>query len=488
VSGALADDLARLRAEPLDGVGLPGELFLGTPAGVPVEVTARGSRPSDGAAREAVADAVARVRATDGRLQAWVSLDGDAPAAAAVLDEEAAAGRRRGPLHGVPVGIKDLVDIAGRATGAGSRQWAGPGRERVPDVDAPVVGMLRAAGAVVLGKTRTHEFAFGGTTPPTRNPHDLGRIPGGSSGGSAAAVAAGHVPLALGTDTCGSVRIPSSYCGTVGLLPSAGLLPRDGVVPLARSLDRVGLIAADVAALSDAAAGLGIIGADAGPMALEGLRVGVPEDALDEPLDPAVGMSFAATTALLRAAGVRIVPVRLDHGHLAVTAGIVLFLAEGLEFHRARWDREPELFGTDVQGLLSLAEQVGAGDYVRAQRLRRALRDDHLAVLSSVDLLLTPTMPSGAPPVDQAASGVLVVGGREVGLAEAHLRFTVGASLAALPAGTQPMRADADGLPLGVQWIGRPGDDATVVAAMAALETLTGPPVPAAGARAEVRT
>jgi aspartyl-tRNA(Asn)/glutamyl-tRNA(Gln) amidotransferase subunit A len=315
---------------------------------------------------------------------------------------------------------------------------------------------------------------------PTRNPWDQSRTPGGSSGGSAAAVAAGHVRLAIGTDTAGSVRIPSSYCGTVGLIPSVGLLPRDGVVPLAWSLDRVGLITADVADLAWTASALGLTGAP--PRSAENalgtfdrLRVGIPRDALAGPLDPTVAAAFESVVGRLRAAGAVVTTVAIEHSEAAVTAGVAIFLAESMDQHRDHWTLSPELFGTDVRATLALAEQVSGADYVRAQRVRGALRAGALGALAGVDLLLMPTMPSGAPPAEQAADGMVTIDGQEVSLAEAHLRFNVLANLAALPAGTQPMGADRDRLPLGVQWVGSPGSDDRLLAAMTGLAALLRP-------------
>lgn len=433
-------------------------------------------------AAELVDSVLACIRATDSEVRAWVRLDDRARREAAALDEELGRGGWRGPLHGIPVGVKDLVDVAGLPTGAGSRHWSGPGR-RVAESDACVVALLRRAGAVVLGKTTTHEFAFGGTTAPTRNPHDFTRIPGGSSGGSAAAVAAGHVSLAIGTDTAGSVRIPASYCGTVGFLPSVGRLPRDGVVPLAWSLDRVGLLSSDAVQLAWACRGLGISGMPApraeALAALRGLRVGIPRAALGDPIEPDVGARFEEALGLLSAAGARTSVVDVPPAPLAVATARVIYLAESLDFHRDRWARQPELFGAGVQRSLALAEQLGAADYVRAQRIRRALRSAFAGVLLDVDLLLTPTMPTAAPPAAVADTGVLHVGGRQVGLVDVHLRYNVVANLAALPAGTQPMGPDERGLPLGLQWVAAAGCDERILTAMVAFEALLAEPPPA---------
>ncbi len=485
--GTLGPWLAKLRAESPDG-DVHGLEITGTgpevgnrgehepdpdPGAIPTHVPDPHARTVSTV--DAVELALQRIRATDQSVRAWVRLSDRAHHDAAVLDEELRGGRSRGPLHGIPIGVKDLVDVAGLPTAAGSRHWSGPARS-VASADAAVVATLRRAGALVLGKTTTHEFAFGGTTPPTRNPHDLERIPGGSSGGSAAAVAAGHVRLAVGTDTCGSVRIPASYCGTVGFLPSEGLLPRDGVVPLAWSLDRVGFLAASMTELLWACQALGVTGIQPPRAAtiapLRHLRVGIPRGTLTEPIEPDVGARFEEVLGRLTAAGARIVDVEVRHLPAAVSAGLAIFLAESLDYHRERWTRHPDLFGADVQATLALAEQLSAADYVRAQRIRHGLRISMLDVLSDVDLLLSPTMPTAAPLVEVAQTGVLPIGSQEVSLAEAHLRYNVHANLAALPAGTQPMGPDRRGLPLGLQWVGPPGSDVRLLAAMAATESL----------------
>lgn len=479
--------LACLHAEVPDD-GLPGELFADQSPNRDTSVSSRTVVDADGlpdqtravragtlSAVDLVESALGRIGATDTEVQAWVKLDDGSRGMAAALDEELRGGRWRGPLHGVPVGVKDLVDVAGLPTSAGSRHWSGPDRG-VAEADAGVVALLRRAGAVVLGKTTTHEFAFGGTTAPTRNPRDLTRIPGGSSGGSAAAVAAGHVPLAVGTDTAGSVRIPASYCGTVGFIPSAGRLPRDRVVPLAWSLDRMGLLCQDAVQLAWACRALGISATPApraeALAALRGLRVGIPRAALREPIEPAVVARFEEAMNLLGAAGVCMELVDLPDAGLAVAAARAIYLAESLDFHRDRWARKPELFGADVRRSLAEAEQLGAADYVRAQRIRRELRSECLRVLAAVDLLLTPTMPTAAPPSADAESGVLHIGGREVSLVDAHLRYNVIANLAALPAGTQPMGPEGDGLPLGLEWVATPGADDRILSAMVAFEAL----------------
>ncbi|MEU8802349.1 amidase [Spirillospora sp. NPDC048819] len=462
--GPLHADLERLYRIRLDEAGLPGALFQGDPPADTASPVPAGPPSHEYEPGDAVERALERIAATDGEIRAWALVDAEGARA------QAEQGAGRGPLHGLPVGVKDLIDVAGLPTGGGSRQLSGPGRERVPAADAGCVTRLREAGAVIVGKTTTHEYAFGGTTPPTRNPHDTARIPGGSSGGSAAAVAAGHVRLALGSDTAGSVRIPSAYCGTAGFVPSPGRLPGDGVLPLAWSLDRVGLIAATAGDIAASASALGIIspaGGAARPAGFEGLRIGVPAGTLDEPIDADVGAAAEEAFATVRDMGGEIVDVEIPHGWAAAAAGMTIILAECLDYHRERRGAgAEELFGADVHAMLDLAGEVPAGAYVRAQRVRNVLRGEALAALSGVDLLMMPTMPCVAPRVDAVADGMVPVGGTEVTMAAAHLRYNVLANLAALPCGTQPLGTDRDGLPIGLQWVAAPGRDATLISAM----------------------
>ncbi|TDB98509.1 amidase [Actinomadura sp. 7K534] len=469
--GPLHADLERLYGIALEEAGLPGALFQGDPAGGTSSPLPAGRAWPASDPVEQVERALERIAATDGEIRAWALVDAEGARA------EAERNGGRGPLRGLPVGVKDLIDVAGLPTTAGSRHLGGP-RRRVPAADAGCVARLRAAGAVVVGKTTTHEYAFGGTTPPTRNPHDTARIPGGSSGGSAAAVAAGHVRLALGSDTGGSVRIPSAYCGTAGFVPSPGRLPGDGVLPLAWSLDRVGLITATAGDLALSAYALGIIpppGGAARPAGFEGLRIGVPAGTLDEPIDPCIGAAFERALATVRDLGGEVVDVEIPHGWAGVTAGMTIILGECLDYHRER--RGPggdELFGADVRAMLDLAEEVPAGAYVRAQRVRHLLRGEALAALAGVDLLATPTMPCVAPRADAVADGMVPVGGTEVTMAAAHLRYNILANLAALPCGTQPLGTDRDGLPIGLQWVAAPGRDETLISAMTTFAQSTG--------------
>lgn len=485
--GGLAEDQARLGVIGMTAeVAVPGRLHQGD---VPVArywvdlarldrdrdaagdgASIRGlarSRAAGATAAGLLADARAAIAASDDSVQAWVELLGAAADRDAAKCDEIETSATRGPLDGVPVGVKDVLDVAGAVTRAGSRQFA----DRPPAaVDAAAVAVLRAAGAVIVGKTRTHEFAAGGMTPPTNNPHDLARIPGGSSGGSAAAVAAGHVRLALGSDTGGSVRIPSSYCGTVGLVPSPGLLGTSGVVPLAWSLDRVGLITASVDDLALTAFALGIVRAVPTAPVVEGLRIGVPTTAFDEPIDPAVAEVVQTAMAALVAQGAVLVSVEIPHDWAAVPAGMTIIVAESADYHRARRVLSPELFGDDVLAQLRIADETTAADYVRAQRIRALVREEMMHALAGVDVLMMPTMPCVAPRWDEVVDGWVPVGGTPVTLAQAHMRYNMMSNLAALPCGTVPVGADARGLPIGLQAVAAPGRDDAVVSALAAAD------------------
>ena len=390
------------------------------------------------------------------------------------LDRELARGVDRGPLHGVPVSLKDVIDLDGAPTTAASRTRRG---RRAP-ADAPVTAFLRAAGAVFIGKCNLHELAFGTTGEesaygPTRNPHAPGRVPGGSSSGSAVSVAAGMALASIGTDTGGSIRIPASACGVVGLKPTHGEVNAAGVVPLAPSLDHVGPIARSVA---DAALLYRILrgGPDAAGRAAEppaGARLGVPRRYFLDVLEPAVERAFAAAVERLRGAGWRIDDVDLPHA--ADTAPIYLHtqLAEAADCHGADLDARPEAYGRGVRLRLELGRYVLAEDYVRAQRGRRVLAEEVDAALAHRAALLLPTLPV-APP--RFGAGSIRIGDVTDTTRALTLRLTQLFDLTGHPAISVPC-GTAGGLPAGVQLAGRRGETGRLLAVAAACEdTLRG--------------
>ncbi len=420
-----------------------------------------------------VEEHLAAIEERDPALNAFIAvLSGEARRQARGLDRELARGIDRGPLHGVPVSLKDVIDLAGAPTTAASRTRRG---RRAP-ADAPVTALLRAAGAVFIGKCNLHELAFGTTGEesahgPTRNPHAPGRVPGGSSSGSAVSVAAGMALASIGTDTGGSIRIPASACGVVGLKPTHGEVNAADVVPLAPSLDHVGPIArsvADAALLHRVLRGGSDAGRDAGrgtaPPA--GARLGVPRRYFLDVLEPAVEHAFAAAVERLRRAGWRIDDVDLPHA--ADTAPIYLHtqLAEAVERHGADLDARPEAYGRGVRLRLELGRAVLAEDYARAQRGRRVLAAEVDAALADRAALLLPTLPVAPPRLGVASIriGDVTDTTRALTLRLTQLFDLTGHPAISVPCGT------ADGLPAGAQLAGRRGETDRLLAVAAACE------------------
>jgi aspartyl-tRNA(Asn)/glutamyl-tRNA(Gln) amidotransferase subunit A len=409
-----------------------------------------------------------RIHALDDRVKAFVTvLEDQAMAEAQTAEAEIEAGRHRGPLHGIPVVIKDLIATAGVRTTAGSRileDW-------VPDRDATVVRKLKDAGAVIVGKVTTHEFAASVFTPPTRNPWGLDHIPGGSSGGSAAALAAHMCMGAIGTDTAGSIRIPSSLCGVVGLKPTYDVVSRRGVVPLSWSLDHVGPMARtveDVALLLDA-----LTQNPTQPSLRErptGLRVGIPHDFFFDDVDEDVTAAVLAAIDHLSSLGMDRREVTLPTVNLAPIAGEAILLPESSTYH-ARWLRtRPQDYGRHVRTLLELGEFVLATDYLRAQRVRTAIAEEFSRAFETVDVIAAPTTPVVATGYGQRR---IPWGGREESVLSALCRLNYPANLAGLPALSLPCGFSRTGLPIGLQLMARPFDEATLLRVAHAYEQTT---------------
>jgi aspartyl-tRNA(Asn)/glutamyl-tRNA(Gln) amidotransferase subunit A len=392
-------------------------------------------------------------------LNAFVRVDSDGALRAAELaQEELSRGTDRGALHGLPVAVKDIVDTAGVATTMGSRHFAG----NVPADDAEVVARLRAAGAIVVGKTGTHEFAYGPTGDvsadgPVRNPHDPTRMTGGSSAGSAAAVAAGLVPLAVGTDTGGSVRIPAALCGIAGIRPTVGTVPTDGVFPLSGSLDTVGVLAADVAGVAE---GWRVLAGapTAAPFAGD-LRVGLVADPWFDRLDDAVRAAFDAFVASL-AERCSVVSVSLpDAADLHALYGTVQSY-EASAIHRERRASAPKLFQPETLQRLEVAAAVTADAYEPAVRRLAEVRATAAARLDGVDVLILPTVPVLAPPIGARDTDI---GGGWTSPRDALLRHDALWGVLGLPAMSIPI-PHPGGLPVGAQLVGAPGGDAALLA------------------------
>lgn len=431
---------------------------------------------------EALDACLEQINAAEGRISAYVRvLEGHARKTARDADAEIAAGRWRGPLHGVPIAVKDLYDIAGVPTTASSRQrthWT-------PERDSTVVARLKAAGAVIVGKTHTHEFAYGAITPNSRNPWDPARITGGSSGGSAATVAACGVFLAMGTDTGGSIRIPSSICGTSGIKPTLGRVSRAGVTSLSWALDHAGPIARSV---EDLAIGLqAVAGFDAADRAsldapvpdyrdglhggIKGLRVGVPANFFFDRIDPEVESAVRAACAQLQSLGARIVDVTIPMAEQIIPVEFGIMLPEASAYHRQMLRQSPELYTDDVRLLLELGELIPAADYIQAQRVRTLMQQAVARMFESIDVLVAPTLPIPAALAGEAAK--TWPDGVAEPLVMAYTRYTSFGDVTGLPTLAVPCGFTPGGLPIGLQIHGRPLDEQTVLRVGAAYEQAT---------------
>ena len=416
----------------------------------PVATAAAGLRAGRVTSVELVEESLNAVEKHDADLHAVVHLMGESALAdAARLDAEAATGRWRGPLHGIPVTVKDVIDVAGVPTRAGSAAF-----ERVPTEDAASVALLRAAGAVILAKVSTHEFALGVTTPQSRNPHDPSRIPGGSSGGSAIAVVTGMGLASLGTDTRASIRVPAALSGVVGFKPTYGTVPTAGVVPLSWTMDHVAPIAATV---GDAALMLNALRPTRPIGAVDGrVRIGVPESTF-EGAEPGVA---AAVRAAIEGLGSVVISVeRPSSADLedANAAGLIVSRCEAAAFHRAL-GADRSKYWDEVADQLDAAESVTAVDYLDAQRMRAELTEAMLRVFEDCDVLAMPTAPVVAPPVDDFARYLLLLS-----------RNAIPWSLTGLPALSVPC-GWSEGLPVGLQLVAAPGREDLLVAVGTAAE------------------
>ena len=379
-----------------------------------------------------------------------------ARAAAQRLDALAASGRTAGPLHGIPITVKDIIHVAAVPTRAGSVAY-----HHVPSVDAVAVARARAAGAIILAKVSTHEFALGVTTPQSAHPLDHHRIPGGSSGGSAIAVACGIGLASIGTDTRASIRVPASLCGVVGLKGTYGLVPTEGIVPLSWTMDHVAPMAATVA---DAALLLSVMaGRPLGAVAPRSFVAGVPEAAFEfcSPAIAAVVRSAIAASFETSVEVARPSPLDLD---LANATGLVISRCEAAAFHRSlALDRTR--YWDETRDQLDAADAVAATDYLDAQRIRSQLVTGLLSAFDQCDLLCLPTVGVPPPLRDDFTRFLTVLS-----------RNCVPFSLAGFPAVSVPCGVDPDGFPVGLQIVGPPGADSQVIAAAGVVEASTDAP------------
>ena len=388
-----------------------------------------------------------RIQRYDGSLRAFITVDADQALAEARAADQT---ERHGPVHGVPIAIKDNIATRGLRTTGGSRVL----RDWVPDHDAPVVQSLRGAGAVVLGKTNLHEFAYGGTCTnvefgAVRNPWNPAHVPGGSSGGSGVAVAAGLAPAALGTDTAGSVRLPACQCGVVGLKPRYGAVSIDSVIPLAWSLDHVGPITrtiGDAGLLLDVMSGLSEHAVS--HQGVRRLRLGVPRAYFFEGLQSDVEAAVEQALEVLRGLGATLLDVEWPAVKLSNSATWTIILAEASAYHRPWFRTRPEAYSAETRHNLELGEQVAASDYIQAQRARTVLKQQVKEVLAQVDALVTPMLAITAPKIGQTT---IEVAGKVKEINPVFIRLADPFNLTGLPAISIPCGFGQDGLPIGLQ-------------------------------------
>jgi len=419
-------------------------------------------------------------------LNAFVTVSVDhARQAAKMAEEQIRNGRYRGPLHGVPIGIKDIIDTSGIRTTYGSSIF----RENVPLQDATVVSRLKDAGAIILGKTNTHEFALGVTTDnlhygPTKNPWAPDRIPGGSSGGSAAAVASYMCYAATGTDTGGSIRIPAAFCGLVGLKPTYGLVSTKGVFPLAIGFDHVGPITrsvADAALMLQTMAGFDtddprslnvpipnlLQGID---RSIAGVKIAISPDLIPEDMDHQAKSAYEDAISEVKNLGAQVVEKRIKTAHLIEGISTTLILAEGAAQHSELLEKYSDMYGANVIDRFRAGQKITAAQYIKALRENEEIRREIEIIFEDVGLLLTPSVQILPPRIGEDK---ILIHGKELDTIFCCVRFTRLANITGMPAIVLPYGYSSEGLPLSIQLMAPKLKDAQLLQFAYALEQAT---------------
>lgn len=412
-------------------------------------------------------------------ITAFVTVTAEhALAQAAAAEAEITAGHYRGTLHGIPLGVKDLYDTEGILTTSSSAQRS----DNVPTANSASVAKLYDAGMVMVGKTHTHEFAYGATTPTSGNPWDVTRTPGGSSGGSGAAVGAGVVHVALGSDTGGSIRIPAALCGTVGLKPTFGRASRAGVASLSWSLDHVGPLTRNVVDAGLVMAAMSgydrrdpasvnretpdfVTGIDGG---VKGKRIGIPTNFYTYHVEQETQDVARRTAELLESLGAELVEVEIPLSEYILPVEWGILTSEASAYHMDALRTSPEKFTEEVRTLVEAGEAVLATDYINAIRLRTRVQEAWREMYTGIDVLLAPTVPGVAAlredPFFRWDDGVVE------GATSAYSRMSAPANVTGLPALQVPAAFSSTGLPIGVQIIGKPFCEAEILQVGFALE------------------
>jgi len=427
-----------------------------------------------------------RIHRLQPKLNSFITITEEKGRQAAIrAEDEIRHGYYRGPLHGIPISIKDLFATRGVRTTAGSRILA----NWVPDYDATAVAKLHEAGMVMIGKTHMHEFAYGVTSDnphygPARNPWDAMRVPGGSSGGSGAAVASSQCAASLASDSGGSIRIPSAVCSVVGLKPTYGRVSRHGAIPLAWSLDHVGPIAKTV---EDAAI---VLSATAGPDSkdlssssrfvpdyqkemmgdIRGLRVGIPLHFFLDHVDPEIGYAVNRAIRKLEALGMKAVEIDIPGLENCAAMEAHINLAEAASYHEQYLKKQADAYGPGVRTDLEAGRFLLASDYVKSQRARAWLQRNFNDAFGNADVIVSPTVPAFPPVVGQVW---VQSGDRREHIVDAFVRFNIPYDLTDLPAISVPCGFGSTGLPIGLQIAGRAFEEATILKVAHAYEQST---------------
>jgi len=418
-----------------------------------------------------------RLEETEDRVHAYTVVTKEsAYTAAEQAEREIARGESKGPLHGIPLALKDLLYTTGVPTEAGSRVLAG----FIPPYDSTVTTRLKESGAILIGKTVTQEFAYGMNIPSTRNPWDLERWPGGSSAGSAVAVAVDSAMGAIGTDTGGSIRVPSSLNGVVGLKPTFGRVSKHGVIPMSTTMDHCGPITKTV---EDAALLMNVI-AGYDPHDTTSLNVPVPDftDGLDRGIAglrlgvernhffysevlPAVRRAVESALSVLESQGATLVDVEIPYLEYAPHAGLTLIMVDTSSYHQA-WLRErPEEYDPRTRFMLEVGEFILATDYLRALQVRKLFKGAMKEVFDThrLDALVTPTIPITTVPVNEMSVTIIDMEDDGETILPALVHHCTPFNLSGQPALTLPCGFDDNRLPIGLQIVGRPFDEPTVL-------------------------
>jgi aspartyl-tRNA(Asn)/glutamyl-tRNA(Gln) amidotransferase subunit A len=427
-----------------------------------------------------------RIEATEPSLNSFITLLAeDAKASAETAEQEIQSGNYRGPLHGIPIGLKDLYYTKGIRTTIGSKIL----RDFVPDYDATVTERFADAGAILMGKLQMHEFALGATSVnphdgPAHNPWDIDSITGGSSGGSGSAVGSGQVMGALGSDTGGSIRIPAGLCGIVGLKPTFGRVSRRGVFPLSFSLDTVGPMtrtARDAALIMNVISGYDSRDQSSANLAdedftallgnsISGLKIGIPDEFFYDVIEPEVAEAMCVATGMLQELGATVERVSIPVLNHSLAISSTILVTEAAEVHIDNLKNRPQDIGADVRGRLQTGALISAQDYLKAQRARTEFNNQMAEVMERYDILVAPSVATGATKIDQTH---IDISGQQVNALALMSRLTRPFNICGYPTTSVPAGFTSAGMPIGMQIAGRPFEDATVLQVTHAYEQAT---------------